>query len=92
MTLNMALRRAPLRLVSPAPDPVDAAIVELYDRTITAVWRLATTLYAGDTRAASAAVVDAYRDVWAAGARDQASLLHALVTGARAGHDDPVPA
>ena len=91
MTLNMALRRAPLRLVSPAPDPVDAAVAAFYDRTITAAWRLATALYAADTRRASSAVVEAYRDVWVTGQRDQAALLHALVLGARADHD-PVPA
>ena len=91
MTLKSAVRRAPLRLVSPAPDPVDARVAEFYDRTITAAWRLAIALYAGETRAASAAVVDAYRDVWTAGARDQASLLHALVMGARTDHG-PVPA
>ena len=91
MTLNMAVRRAPLRLVTSAPDPAEAAVAEFYDRTITAAWRLATALYAADTRRASSAVVDAYRDVWVAGARDQASLLHALVQGARADHD-PVPA
>lgn len=91
MTLNLRPGRAPLRLVSQVPDPVEAAVAEFYDRTITAAWRLATTLYAGDTRRASSAVVEAYRDVWIAGARDQASLLHALVMGARAGRD-PVPA
>ena len=91
MTLNTALRRVPLRLVSPAPDPAEAAVAEFYDRTITAAWRLATALYAADTRAASSAVVDAYRDVWLSGARDQASLLHALVLGARL-DTDPTPA
>ena len=83
--------RAPLTLVE-SPAAVDEAAA-FYDRTITAAWRLALRLHDGDARRASDAVVDAYRVTWQAGParRDQAWLLHALVTGSRRSLD-PVPA
>ena len=93
MTSNFSPRRVSLRLVHPGPSADDHAAADFYDRTITAVWRLATSLYPTDVRCASDAVVEAYRAVWDAGpqARDQAALLHALVTGYRIS-TTPVPA
>lgn len=93
---SMIARERPLRLVRSRPFSAAAAtpsseaeIAAFYDRTITAAWRLALSLYAADARRASDAVIDAYRLVWTTGpaGRTQAALLHALVTGAR-----PVPA
>lgn len=97
---SMIVRERPLRLVRSRPSApaatapsFEAEVAAFYDRTITAVWRLALSLYAADHRRASDAVIEAYRTAWTAGpaSRNQAALLHALVMGSRAGHD-PVPA
>lgn len=82
-------RRGSLRAVESLPAVDEAAA--FYDRTIPAAWRLALHLHGQDPRRAGDAVVDAYREVWAAGPaqRHQAALLHALVTAARR---EPVPA
>ena len=102
MTSKFMVGRRHLRVI-PGPSDVaagdlglDSAMQEaaaFYDRTITAAWRLAVSLYDHDVRRASDAVVDAYRQVWPTGpaGRHQAALLHALVTSARHGRD-PVPA
>lgn len=97
---SMIARERPLRLVrsrpaaptAPAPS-FEAEVTAFYDRTITAAWRLSLSLYAGDHRRASDAVIEAYRAAWSSGpaGRTQVALLHALVIGSRADHD-PVPA